>query len=130
MATYTDAELNAAADQQAARWAYVSVHTADPTTTGTAEASGGAPAYARKAPSFASAGTEGPLGPTLQPATAGVAWSALVTFDLPAGTYTHLGTWSAATAGTYRHGEALATPVVAAGQTQFEIGFGVGPVTP
>jgi len=58
----------------------ISVHTADPGSTGANEATGGSPAYARKTPSWAS-----PSG--------GAMADASMTFDLPAGTYTHLGMW-------------------------------------
>lgn len=97
-----DAERNAAADAMAGRISYLSLHTTTPGLTGAAEATGGSPAYARKAVTFNAAGTVGPLGATAQPATVGVAWSSQVTFDVPAGTYGFWGAWSAATAGTYR----------------------------
>ncbi|MFD3511236.1 hypothetical protein [Nocardia sp. NPDC058666] len=63
---------------------YISVHSADPGTTGTNEASGGVPAYARKQ----SAWTSG---------TGGVVTGSQVTVDLPAGSYTHVGLWKTAT---------------------------------
>lgn len=97
---WTDATENAQADEDAARCPYASIHTGDPGTTGANEATGGSPAYARKALSFNAAGTEGPLGSS-QPATVGVAWGS-ATFDLPAGTFTDYGLWSAVTAGTFR----------------------------
>ncbi|QKT13946.1 hypothetical protein HUN07_04355 [Rhodococcus sp. W8901] len=67
---------------------YVSVHTSDPGPTGLAEASGGAPAYARVATTWGA------------PAN-GQMTGSQVTVNLPAGTYTHAGLWSAATAGTF-----------------------------
>ncbi|WP_278266208.1 hypothetical protein [Nocardia sp. AG03] len=67
---------------------YVSVHTGDPGTTGTNEASGGSPAYARVATTWSA------------PANGQISGSQ-VTVDLPAGTYTHAGLWSAPTGGTF-----------------------------
>lgn len=66
---------------------YLSMHTADPTTTGANEATGGG--YVRKATTWV-------LG-----ASDGIATGSQVTFDLAAGTYTHVGFQSAATAGTF-----------------------------
>ncbi|GAB4582317.1 phage tail fiber protein [Nocardia sp. IFM 10818] len=66
--------------------AYVSVHIADPATTGTNEASGGSPAYARKETVWTSG-------------TGGVITGSQVTIDLPAGTYTHIGLWKTANGG-------------------------------
>lgn len=89
------AERNAIADTEAARLVYISLHTADPSTTGASESSGGSPAYARKAAVFAAAAS-------------GTATAAELTFDVPASTITHFGTWTAVTAGTFRGGNALA----------------------
>ncbi|MFC4126450.1 phage tail fiber protein [Nocardia rhizosphaerae] len=66
--------------------AFVSVHTADPGTTGTNEASGGTPVYERKQTTWTSG-------------TGGVVTGAQVTIDLPAGTYTYVGLWKTATGG-------------------------------
>lgn len=107
--TLPDAEKNYLADQQAARHAFLSIHTADPGTTGAAEATGGG--YARVASNFAPAGAVGPLGATLQPATPGVAWASM-TPTVAAGTYTHTGGWSAATTGTFRGGGSLSASLV------------------
>lgn len=122
-----DAELNALADYEASRWSFVSLHTATP-TAGAAEATGGSPAYARKAPTFGSAGAVGPLGATAQPATAGIAWSDLMTFDVAAGTYTAVGGWSLVTAGVFRGGHTLSSSIVRASQDTAVISIGVGPV--
>lgn len=98
---WTDAVLNAQADEDAARCPYASLHDDDPAGTGANELSGGSPAYARKALDFNAAGTEGPLGAS-QPATVGVAWGSAV-FDVPAGvTVTDYGLWSAVSGGTFR----------------------------
>lgn len=65
---------------------YVSLHTADPGTTGASEASGGG--YVRVQGTWSS-GTGGALTmPEL-------------TFTCPAGTYSYAGLWSASTAGTF-----------------------------
>ena len=128
-ALFTNAELNAMADAEAARMGYASLHTANPDTDGSDEATGGSPAYARKALTFNAAGAAGPLGSTPQPATVGVAWSDEVTFDAPAGTYTHAGTWTAATAGTFRGGNALASSQTLSSQGQVKVSVKVGPFT-
>lgn len=124
-----DAERNALADEQASRITHLSLHTATPGTTGASEATGGSPAYARKAVTFTAAGDEGVLGGTLQPATVGVAWSDEVTFDVAAGTYTHWGAWGHATTTPYRIGNVLLpgsqTP---ASQAEIMHSIGVGPV--
>ena len=67
---------------------WLSLHTADPGTTGTSEATGGSPAYARKQTSWGGASGSASTG-------------SQVTFDAPAGTYTFVGLWSASTAGTF-----------------------------
>lgn len=81
---------NAAADGVAGAITHVSLHTADPGTTGTNEVSGGTPAYARKAIAFSAA-------------AAGVADSSNApAFDVPAGTtVTHIGFWDALTGGNF-----------------------------
>ncbi|WP_109527284.1 MULTISPECIES: phage tail fiber protein [Nocardia] len=66
---------------------YVSLHTADPGTTGTSEATGGS--YARVQGTWTS-GTTGTLS------------MAELTFNAAAGTYTHVGTWSSSSSGTFR----------------------------
>jgi hypothetical protein len=66
---------------------YGSLHTADPGTTGASEATGGSPAYARKVITWAA-----PSG--------GSASGGTITFDVPAGTYTHIGYWDIASGGT------------------------------
>lgn len=123
----TDAERNADADRAAGAIAYLSLHTATPGTTGASEATGGSPAYARKPPTFNSAGAVGPLGGTAQPATVGCAWSSAVTFDVPAGSFTHWGAWSAVTAGTYRRGNVLAATQSPGSPGQIVLSIGVGP---
>ena len=63
----------------------VSLHTGDPGTTGANEATGGSPAYARKTTTWAGGASDG------------VVTGTAVVFDVPAGTYTHLGFWNGAT---------------------------------
>jgi len=126
-ALFTDAELNALADYEASRVGYLSLHTASPGTTGANEATGGSPAYARKAITWNAAGAVGPLGSTAQPATVGVAWGTEVTFDVPAGSYTHGGLQSAATAGTFRGGNTLGATQTLTGQGQVKVSGKIGP---
>jgi len=104
----TDAERNQIANSEASRLLYASLHTASPGTTGTNEVSGGTPAYARKALSFGSA-------------SAGTATATEVTFDVPAGTYTHFGVWDAATSGTFRGGNPLSASQVVSSQGQIKL---------
>ncbi len=100
------AERNAIADFEGARLSYVSLHTADPGTTGAAEATG--TPYARKALTFPAAAN----GSTV---------AAEATVDVPAGTYTHFGTWSAVTAGTFRGGNPLAASQTFTSQGQLKL---------
>lgn len=65
---------------------YVSVHTADPLTTGGNEATGGSPAYARVATTWGA-----PVN--------GQITGSQVTINLPAGTYTYAGLWKSANGG-------------------------------
>lgn len=85
-----DTSKNLMLDQLGTVAVFVSLHTADPGTTGTSEVTGGAPAYARKAVTWNASAT-GNLDSSNQPV-----------FDVPASTtVTHLGFWSASTAGTF-----------------------------
>jgi hypothetical protein len=87
---------------------FASLHTADPGTTGASEATGGAPAYARKAITWSAAsGTK--------------VSSNVPLFDVPAGTYAFFGLWSAASAGTYYDGGALSASEVFAGQGTYSL---------
>lgn len=103
-----DTTKNSLAAAYAGLGTWVSVHTATPGTTGASELSGGSPAYARKQTTW---GTP----------TAGVVTGSEVTFDVPAGTYTHWGLWSAATGGTFRDGGPLATTATVSGQTTIKV---------
>lgn len=87
---------NSAADGVAAVSGYISLHSADPSTTGANELTGGSPAYARKAASWAA--SSGGAKST----------SGSLTFDIPSGsTVSHFGLNSASTAGTFYGGGAL-----------------------
>src|SRR4051812_26618256 len=80
-------------DALAAVAVFVSLHTADPGSSGTSEVSGGSPAYARKAITWTSAAS-GVLSASNAPV-----------FDVPAATTVGwAGLWSASTAGTFYGG--------------------------
>lgn len=88
---------------------FASLHTGDPSTTGANEATGGSPAYARKAITW-NAAASGALDNNANPV-----------FDVPAGTYTHFGLWSAVTAGTFQGGGSLSAPETFAAQGQYTL---------
>lgn len=125
----TDAERNAEAARSAAQIAFLSLHTATTGITGAAEAAGGTPAYARKSVTFTAAGAVGVLGASVQPATVGVSWSSEATFDVPAGSYTHWGSWSAVTAGVFRRGNDLSLVQTLTVQGQIKLSVGIGQYT-
>ena len=97
---YSTTGKNYMLDQIGTVSTYMSLHDADPGTAGTtAELSGGSPAYARKAITWAAAsgGTK--------------AISGTITFDVPAARgATHVGLWSAVTGGTFYGSDALSAP--------------------
>lgn len=80
---------------------YISVHTANPGSTGASEASGGSPSYARVATTWGSS-------------SAGVVSGSQVTINVPAGTFTHVGLWNASTAGSYIDGCAITSTTLGA----------------
>ncbi len=84
---YTDACKNLMLDANGAT--YLSLHSDIPNSSGSNELTGGSPAYARKAISYASAGS-GAKASSTNPS-----------FDVPAGTVYFLGRWTAITAGTF-----------------------------
>ena len=101
--------LNIAANAVSGVAGFVSLHTADPTATGLNEVTGGAPAYARQAITWTGAAA-GNADSSNQPV-----------FDVPAGTtITHVGFWSASTAGTF-YGSADITDEVFAGQGTYTL---------
>ena len=88
---------------------YASLHTADPGDTGTAEVTGGSPAYARKEVTW-NAAAAGSLDSSNAPV-----------FDVPAGTtVSFVGFWSAVTGGTWL-GSADVTNEVFAGQGTYTL---------
>lgn len=88
---------------------WVSLHTADPGTTGASEATGGSPAYARKQTTWTGGAVDGSVP------------GSEVTIDVPAGTYTHYSVWSASTAGTFVHSAALSSSVTLSAQGQVKV---------
>jgi hypothetical protein len=99
---FATATKNAAVDAIVALGNWISLHTADPGTTGASEASGGT--YARQQSTHGASAS-------------GVATGTEVTFaGLIAAAYTHFGYWSAVTAGIFRHGNVL-TPSMTLGGT-------------
>lgn len=105
MAIAVTATKNALANAYKALGTYVSLHTASPGSTGASEATGGSPAYARKQTTWGTASGSTVAGSE-------------VTFDVPAGTYTHWGLWDAATAGNFIDGGALSASVTLSAQGQ------------
>lgn len=100
-------ETLAAAYAGAGTW--ISLHTGNPSTTGANEATGGSPAYARKQTTWTAGASDGATG------------GSQVTFDVPAGTYTHVGIWSAATSGTFIDSYDIPTDVVMGAQGQIQV---------
>lgn len=82
---FTNPVKEAAALAVTALGASISLHTADPGTTGSSEATGGSPAYARKTTTWTGGTADG------------IVAGSQVTFDAPAGTYTHMGCWNGST---------------------------------
>jgi hypothetical protein len=94
----SDNGRNASVNGLASAILFLSLHSADPGTTGAAELSGGTPAYARKAvPSWTTA------------ASGSRSLSSAVTFDVASGTtVSHFGAWNQlAAGGTFYGGDAL-----------------------
>ena len=82
---FTNDTKEAAALAVTPRGNWISLHTGDPSTTGTNEATGGSPAYARKQTTWTGGTSDG------------VVAGSAVSFDVPAGTYTHIGVWNGST---------------------------------
>lgn len=113
MAGLVNAGKHLMLDGFAASAVYVSLHTADPGTTGTSEVTGGSPAYARKSLSWAAA------------SSGSKASSANVVFDVPASTtVAYLGYWSAATSGTFYGSRALSASETFTNQGTYTIASG------
>lgn len=88
---------------------YISLHTGDPSTTGANEATGGSPAYARQQTTWTGGASDG------------VVPGSEVTIDVPSGTYTHFGVWTAASAGTFVGGNTLSSSAVLSAQGQVKV---------
>lgn len=82
------ATKEALADAFVALGSWLSMHTGNPGITGANEATGGG--YARKQTTWVADTTDD-----------GVRTGSTVEFDVPAGTYTHVGLWSASSAGAF-----------------------------
>ena len=96
-------------------WAYVSLHTATPGTTGASEVSGGA--YARVAVSWSAA------------SGGSISNSGALSINLPASTTaSYFGIWSASSAGTYYIGCAL-SPSVTTGGSAGTVTIAIGALT-
>jgi hypothetical protein len=83
--SFTNASKEAAILAIASTITQASLHTGAAGTTGANEATGGSPAYARKACTFSGGASDGS------------AVASQVTFDAPAGTYTEVGFWAGST---------------------------------
>lgn len=93
MAGYNNTSKDVALDAIGAAATFISLHSADPGTTGANEISGGT--YARVATTWGSAAASSKAG-------------SQVTINVPAATtVTYWGVWTAGTAGTYYEGGAL-----------------------
>lgn len=96
-------------------WGFISLHTADPGTTGASEVSGGS--YARVAVTW---GT---------PSSGTVANTNAPTVNLPASTTAaYVGVWSASSGGTYYTGLPM-SPSVTTGASAGTVPFAVGALT-
>lgn len=96
MAGLVDAGKHLMLDGLATGVTFVSLHTADPSTDGSNEVSGGS--YTRESAPWATA------------ASGSVTTNANIVFDVPGSTtITHLGYWSASTAGTFYGSRVLDT---------------------
>ncbi|CRK59090.1 Phage protein [Alloactinosynnema sp. L-07] len=104
---FTDTAKQTALDAVAAAAAWITLHTADPGTTGASEVAGGA--YTREQTTWAAFAGGSRVG-------------SQVTFDVPAGvTITHWGIRTAASGGTFYYGGTLSASETfgAAGQYLF-----------
>jgi len=100
---FTTATKEAAALAVSALGNTISLHSADPGTTGAGEATGGSPAYARKTTTWAGGASDGSVS------------GSPVAFDVPAGNYGWIGIWNGS---TFIAGFPLASPTGALpGQT-------------
>lgn len=90
--------------------AFISLHTADPGTTGASEVAGGSPAYTREAAVWGAAAS-GAKDLTSTPQ-----------FDVPASTtVTHYGVWTLVSGGSFIGGGALSASEVFSGQGTYTL---------
>lgn len=109
MGTLTNASLETAALAVTGLGDFISLHTSDPGTTGTGEATGGSPAYSREETTWSGGASDGSVP------------GSEVTFDAPAATYTHFGIWTAVSGGTFVGGGALNAPATLGAQGQVKV---------
>lgn len=105
----TNATKEAAAAAVTGLGSWISLHTGNPGTTGASEATGGSPAYARKQTTWTAGASDG------------VYSGSEVTFDVPAGSFTHFGVWTASTGGTFVGGDALSASASPSAQAQVKV---------
>lgn len=106
---YTNNGKNAMLDALAALITHASLHTAVPGEAGDNEVAGGAPAYARKSVAFGAADT------------GNINLSGTAVFDVPGSTtVTHVGFWSAVSAGNF-YGYAAVTSETFASQGTYTL---------
>lgn len=106
MAIATTTMKNALAGEYATTGTWISLHTGDPSTTGANEASGGS--YARKQTTWGTA-------------SSGAVTGSQVTIDVAAGTYTHVGLFSAETSGNFLDSYALADSITMSAVGQIKV---------
>lgn len=107
MATFTNAAKNAALDGLASYGAYISLHTADPSTTGASELTG--TGYARVLATWAAS-------------SGGAKSTNQVTITVPASrTVTHYGVWTAGSAGSFSFGDTLPSPETYGAQGTYQL---------
>lgn len=107
MAIATNTQKENLATAYAAAGQRVSLHTADPGTTGANEVTGGTPAYAKKTPTWSAGTSDGVT-------------TATVTFDVPTGTtVAYVGLWDSA--GTTFLDSAPVTPQAFGAQGTYQV---------
>ena len=100
-------------DSGIAGFGFLSLHSADPGATGVNELTGGAPAYARKAITWAAAGSGSRASSNTQ------------AFDVPASsTVAFVGYWSLATGGVF-YGSRAVTSEAFVGQGTYTVASGI-----
>lgn len=104
MALATDQIKTALLNAYAAQGTWLSLHTADPGSTGASEVSGGTPAYARKQTTWGTPASGSMVG-------------SKVSINVPATTVVAAGVWSASTTGTYLDKLTIASTTVSANAT-------------